>query len=133
MNLDNLDADLGDDPDGSDEVETAGPLAPLSGGDRRALRALAHGLSPVITIGQHGLTEGLVAETRAALAAHELIKVRVGGASPLDRKAAGPALAEATGAALVQVIGKILVLYAPAADPEDRRIDLSADRREKRS
>lgn len=46
---------------------------------KQYLKGLAHSLKPVVMLGQHGLTEGVLAEIDAALAHHELIKVRVAG------------------------------------------------------
>ena len=45
---------------------------------RKALKAKAHKLEPVVQIGAKGLTEEVIAEIDRALKAHELIKVRAG-------------------------------------------------------
>ena len=45
--------------------------------ERRALRARAHHLHAVVTVGQHGLTAAVLREIDVNLRAHELIKVRV--------------------------------------------------------
>lgn len=95
----------------------------LSGRERRQLRALGHALDPVIAIGQQGLTDALLNETRKALDAHELIKVRLGTNSELERKDVFQELADACEASLVQVIGRIGLLYKPQADPEKRKIE----------
>lgn len=84
---------------------------PLSGKATRHLRALGHHLEPVVHVGKEGITEGIVAATRAALLKHELIKVRIGQESPVDRKEAGPELAEATSSSLAQTLGRTLLLY----------------------
>ncbi|UOO82665.1 ribosome assembly RNA-binding protein YhbY [Uruburuella testudinis] len=76
-----------------------------------ALKAQAHHLSPVVMIGQHGLTESVIKETDAALNAHELIKVRVLGDDRNERIEMCRALCEAVDAQLVQHIGKLLVLW----------------------
>ena len=83
-----------------------------------ALRARAHHLNPVVMIGQHGLTEAVIRETETALRAHELIKVRVLGDERDERLLIGDELCAATGAQLVQHIGKLLVLYRERADDE---------------
>ena len=83
-----------------------------------ALRARAHHLNPVVMIGQHGLTEAVIRETETALNAHELIKVRVLGDERDERLLIGDELCAATGAQLVQHIGKLLVLYRERADDE---------------
>ena len=81
-----------------------------------ALRARAHHLSPVVMVGQHGLTEAVIRETETALRAHELIKVRVLGDERDERLLIGEELCAATGAQLVQHIGKLLVLYRERSD-----------------
>jgi RNA-binding protein len=83
----------------------------LSGKAARYLRGLGHHLDPVIQIGKDGITEGVVAATRDALLAHELVKVRVLAEAPIDRKDAGQELADRAGAALAQTLGRTLLLY----------------------
>lgn len=84
---------------------------PLGGSAARHLRALGHDLSPVVMVGKDGITDGLVTATSAALLTHELIKVKVQGEAPLDRKEAAAELAERTESALVQVLGRTFLLY----------------------
>ncbi len=83
----------------------------LSGKAARYLRGLGHHLEPVIQIGKEGITEGVVTATRAALLAHELVKVRILTEAPIDRKEAGEELAERAGAALAQTLGRTVLLY----------------------
>ena len=85
----------------------------LTAGERRALRARAHHLQPVIMIGAGGLTPAVFREIDIALKSHELIKVRAPGA---DRAARGTLLDKicaALDASPVQHIGKILVIFRP--------------------
>jgi len=51
----------------------------LTSAERKALRALAHHLDPVVTVGDAGLTPAVLADTGRALTAHGLIKIRVHG------------------------------------------------------
>lgn len=83
---------------------------------RQYLKGLAHGLSPVVRVGKEGLTDAVVKETRAALRAHELVKVRVGGEGAADRRALAGELTEAAKAHLVGTIGKVAILYRPKDD-----------------
>ena len=85
--------------------------------ERKALKARAHGLDPVVQLGERGLTEAVLAEIDRALDAHELIKVR---AASLDRDAREAALAGICGrlgAQPVQHIGKVLVIYRAKPAP----------------
>ncbi len=84
---------------------------------RRHLRALAHGLKPVIRLGNAGLTPAVTAETARALADHELIKVKAPGGDRGARDELFAALAMETGSVLVHRIGNIAVLYRPRAEP----------------
>lgn len=80
---------------------------------RAALKARAHALEPLVQVGQAGLTDAVAAEVDRALSAHELIKVRVGVADRDERDALCQALSERASAALVQRVGKVLVLWRP--------------------
>jgi RNA-binding protein len=93
---------------------------------RAHLKALAHHLKPVVLIGKDGLSDAVVHQIDTALADHELIKVKLGEGAPLDRKEALAALPGATGAEVVQNLGRNFVLYR--ADPEKPRITLPAPR-----
>ena len=99
-----------------------GPSGPLTRDDQAYLRGLGHRLSAVIQVGHKGVSETLIAETKRALAAHELIKVKLGKNAPDEVEVAAQAFAAQTGAEVVQVIGGVVLLYAEAADPEDRKI-----------
>lgn len=90
----------------------------LSGKQRRYLRGLGHSLEAVVRVGKEGLTEGLVGALDAALERHELIKVRLLESVGGDRHGVAGALAEASTAELIQVLGRTVLLYrARKADP----------------
>ncbi len=88
----------------------------LTPAERSELRSQAHGLNPVVMIGESGLTPAVVKEADAALDAHGLIKVRVFGDDREARLAYYETLCTELGAAPVQHIGKLLVLYRPKKD-----------------
>lgn len=96
----------------------------ITSAQRRELRARAHALKPVVQIGNDGLSEGVIGETERALAAHELIKVRILDEAREDRVEMLDALCSATGAAAVQHIGKTLVLWRPRPG-QDKPVVLS--------
>jgi len=89
----------------------------LTGKQKRHLRGLGHGRKPVVLIGKKEVDAGLIQETDAALACHELIKVKVLENCLLDRHDAAEELASATGAEIAQVLGKTFLLYRPAEKP----------------
>ncbi len=86
-------------------------MSPLSPARRSELRALAHALSPVVMIGDKGLTDTVVAEVGRALEAHELIKVKAATDDREARAAWMAQLCERLEAHPVQSIGKILVIW----------------------
>jgi RNA-binding protein len=83
----------------------------LTPAERKALKAKAHKLEPVVHIGAKGLTEEVIAEIDRALKAHELIKVRAGSLARDARDDAFGSICERTGAESVQQVGKVFVLY----------------------
>jgi putative YhbY family RNA-binding protein len=99
------------------------PMTPLSPSRRSELRSQAHTLSPVVIVGDKGLTDEVIAEIDRSLKAHELIKVRAAAA---DRDARGTWMAticEKLSAHAVQQIGKVLVIYRENFDkPRERKL-----------
>jgi RNA-binding protein len=98
----------------------------LSIAERKAHRADAHHLDPVVMIGNDGLTPAVRKEADAALNAHGLIKIRVLGDDREQREALYGQLADELNAAPIQHIGKLLVLWRPKpakakAEDEERK------------
>ena len=85
----------------------------LNSHQRKDKRADAHHLDPVVLIGGEGLTPAVIRETDAALTAHGLIKVRVFSDERASRETMFATLADQLGAAPIQHIGKLLVLWRP--------------------
>lgn len=83
----------------------------LTSKQRAALRKEANGLTPVFQVGKGGIDEPLRKAAADCLAARELVKLRVLETSPLEAREAAEELAAATGAEVVQVIGRVLVLF----------------------
>jgi len=94
------------------------PQIHLTPAQRKVHRAQAHHLSPVVMIGNDGLTDAVKKETDGALNAHGLIKVRVFSDDRTAREAMFQTLSEDLNAAPIQHIGKLLVLWRPAAEKE---------------
>jgi RNA-binding protein len=93
----------------------------LTPAERSTLRAEAHALSPVVMIGDAGLTAAVLKEIDAALNAHGLIKVRVFGDDREARIAMYETICDKLDAAPVQHIGKLLVLFRPKKEsPKER-------------
>jgi putative YhbY family RNA-binding protein len=90
----------------------------LTPAQRKEKRAEAHHLDPVVMIGNDGLTPAIRKEADAALNAHGLIKIRVFSDDRTSRETMFAALAEELGAAPIQHIGKLLVLWRPVPPKE---------------
>jgi RNA-binding protein len=86
------------------------PVMP-AGDLRRALRGHGHAMSPIVQIGKAGVTEAVIKQIEQALADHELIKVKIGGECPSDRHEVAARLGGEPGVNLVQMIGRVLLLY----------------------
>ena len=80
---------------------------------RHALRTLAHALSPVVMIGEAGLSENIIRELDRGLRSHELIKIKVFSNERKVRELLLEEICQRLEAAPVQHIGKILVIYRP--------------------
>ena len=75
------------------------------------LKARAHGLSPVVRVGQHGLTEAVIKELKIALDHHELVKIKVAAEDREAREAMLLSMSKKTKAQVVQQIGGMVVLF----------------------
>jgi len=49
----------------------------LTNNQKKYLRSLAHDLKPFVMIGQHGLSESVIAEIESTMLKHELIKIKL--------------------------------------------------------
>ena len=103
---------------------------------RRALRARAHALHPVVAVSQNGLSDAVLKEINTSLESHELIKIRVFNDDRDVRDEYLTSICEQLGAAPVQHIGKLLVVWRPASEVKNaakNRRGRSEPRRSKRS
>jgi RNA-binding protein len=90
----------------------------LTSRERAALKAQAHALEPVVQVGHAGVTDKVIAEIDRALAAHELIKVRVDAVDRFERAEFCKQICERADAAEVLRVGKILGLWRPRPDDD---------------
>ena len=88
----------------------------LSNIEKKALRKKTHSLKPVVMIGQHGLTDAVLAEIDVALNANELIKVRIRGADKIKRTGLCEQMEKQLNAEVVDQIGFIAVLHRPESN-----------------
>jgi putative YhbY family RNA-binding protein len=84
----------------------------LTSRQRAGLKARAHALEPAVYVGKAGVQDAIVLEIDKALTANELIKVRI-DADRDERESMAEIVATRTGAAVVQRVGKVVVLWRP--------------------
>jgi len=77
------------------------------------LRREAHNLKPVVTVGDKGLTDGILTELQGALDHHELIKIRVRVGDRAARDVIISSLVDSSRAILISRVGNIAALYRP--------------------
>lgn len=78
---------------------------------QRWLKGKAHHLKPVVTIGQHGLTDAVLREIEIALDAHELVKLKIAGSDRDERDALIQEIADRSNASLIQRIGNTATVF----------------------
>lgn len=95
------------------EPESKSPS--LDAKTKRALKARARRLKPILHVGKNGLSPETITQLARIFAGHDLVKVRLivedgAAAEELARR-----MAAGVGAGLVARIGKVAVLYKPLA------------------
>jgi putative YhbY family RNA-binding protein len=89
---------------------------------RKAQRAKAHALNPVVMIGNDGLTVAVRKEIDRALSSHGLIKIRVLGDDRDARIAMYESICDDLSAAPIQHIGKLLVVWRPMESKPEKSV-----------
>jgi len=89
----------------------------LTARERSHLKARAHSLEPSVLVGHGGMTDGVAAEIERALKARELIKVKI-LAERDERHEIADAISTRTDSAIVQQVGKVVVLWRPKPDKD---------------
>lgn len=108
-------------------------MEPISPSLRRALRARAHSLNPVVSIGGNGLSETVLQEIDRSLKAHELLKVRVYGEEREQRASLLAEICLRLDAVPVQHIGNILVIYRENPQVEEVALEQPGTPRRRRA
>ena len=95
------------------------------------MRGLAHGIKPVVFVGQKGVTEAVILSMEEALNAHELIKVKF---IDFKEKEAKQTLSEElqgrTESYLAGTIGHVSIFYRSHKDPKKRQIVVPKTRKD---
>jgi len=88
---------------------------PLNNEQKKQYKSIGHHLNPVLIVAENGLTEGVLAELDRALNDHELIKIKFAITERDDRRALIDELCQQSRSELVQIIGKMALVYRKAA------------------
>jgi RNA-binding protein len=91
----------------------------LTNNQKKYLRSLAHDLKPFVMIGQHGLSESVLAEIDSTMLKHELIKIKLRVENREEKQQIVDKIIEFSHSELVQVIGGVLVIYRSFEDNPD--------------
>lgn len=94
----------------------------LTGKQKRYLRSEAHHLDPIFQVGKGGVNDHMLKSISEALEVRELLKVSILTNNTDDKHEVAEELARGTGAELVQLIGKTVILYKESTD--NKRIEL---------
>ncbi len=83
----------------------------LTNNQKKILRSRGHALKPIVMVGQHGLSESVLAELESTMTKHELLKIKIRADDKHDRQTMIDEIVSITQAHLIQVIGNIMVIY----------------------
>jgi RNA-binding protein len=86
-----------------------------------ALRKKVHALSPVVIIGNDGLTANVIKEINIALNTHELIKIRINAANREVKMQIATDICDQTSAIEIKMIGHILAIYRKSNKPKKKK------------
>lgn len=88
----------------------------LTGKQKRYLRSQAHHLDPIFQVGKGGVNDHMIKSISEAIEVRELLKVSILTNNTDDKQEVANELASGTGAELVQLIGKTVILYKESVD-----------------
>lgn len=86
----------------------------LNSKQRQFLKAQAHSLNPVVLLGADGLSENVIKEIDYSIEHHELIKIKLNAGE--GRKEQAQQAADAVHAELVNVVGRVAILFRQSKD-----------------
>ena len=92
---------------------------------KKQFKSIGHHLKPVLIVAENGLSEGVVAELERALNDHELIKVQFRITEREDRRVLIDEISRVGRCELVQVIGKMALLYRRNPKPNKNLSNIS--------
>ena len=96
----------------------------LTSKQRACLKGQANSYEPIVHVGKGGVIDTVVKQADDALTARELIKGKTLENAPCTSREAAEQIAAQTNADVVQVIGRVFILYRQNREiPKEKRID----------
>ena len=86
-------------------------MTKLSNNQKKFLRSMGHSLKPIVMIGQHGLSENVLAELESTMTKHELLKIKIRTDDREQKQQMIDQIVKFSQSHLVQVIGNVIVIY----------------------
>lgn len=94
----------------------------LRGKQKRFLRSQAHHLQPIFQIGKGGINSAMIVQIEEALEKRELIKVSLLQNTDEIAEEAAQVLEKEIDCEIVQIIGRVIVLYKPSTKEKYQRL-----------
>lgn len=94
----------------------------LRGKQKRFLRSKAHHLQPIFQIGKGGINSAMIVQIEEALEKRELIKVSLLQNTDEIVEEAAQVLEKEIDCEIVQIIGRVIVLYKPSTKEKYQRL-----------
>ena len=97
----------------------------LKGYQKKYLKGLAHGMNPLVLVGQKGLSFSVIKAVDESLEKHELIKLKfIDFKEKGQKKEIAAAIEKETSSELVGMVGHVAIFYRQQKDPEKRKINV---------
>lgn len=99
----------------------------LRGKQKRYLRAQAHTMHPLVSVGKNGLSKIWLDQVLDAIEKRELFKISILQNADVDINDVKTYIEENSSIQVVQTIGRILVVYKRSNNPENREFSNEVD------
>ncbi|KKD43846.1 ribosome assembly RNA-binding protein YhbY [Listeria seeligeri] len=94
----------------------------LTATQKRFLRKEAHSIQPIFQVGKGSVSPNLIIQVKEALEARELIKISILQNCEEDKQTVAEKISSRTGADIVQVIGRTIILYKQSVNKQQIKL-----------
>ncbi|AHI55985.1 ribosome assembly RNA-binding protein YhbY [Listeria ivanovii] len=94
----------------------------LTATQKRFLRKEAHNIQPIFQVGKGSVSPNLIIQVKEALEARELIKISILQNCEEDKQTVAEKISSRTGADIVQVIGRTIILYKTSVNKQQIKL-----------